>query len=383
MTAVADPVTEVPAAARPTLGDLSVPLVLFAGTRVFQLLFIAWLAPAGGPSVWSRLLAWDGDWFVRVATQGYPHGYSYDAADRMVGNGLAFFPAYPLLIRGLWRLGIPADTAALIVSWVAGLLAAALLFLLGTALADRRVGLALVVLFAAQPMSVVLSMAYSESLFSLLVIGMFYAAYRRAFLVAGLLGLGAGLTRPTGLAAAAGLAVAAVLAIRARAVPPWRAVAGALLALAGVPAYLLWVAHRVGDLDAWFTIQTAGWGTTFDWGRSTWNFLYTAFHQGNGWVQVSVAYILVAAIVASVLAVRRTWPPIVVYGLLALVLVVGQAGYYHSKPRLLLPVLLTIIPAGYLAARSRPRAATLGLIAYAAFGLWYGAYMITVWTYTI
>jgi len=90
-----------------------------------------------------------------------------------------------------------------------------------------------------------------------------------------------------------------------------------------------------------------------------------------------------AAIVASILAVRHTWPPIVVYGLLVLVLAVGQAGYYHSKPRLLLPILLTIIPPAYLAARSRPATATLGILAYSAFGLWYGAYMITVWIYTI
>jgi len=379
----ADPVTQVPTRERPALSDLSVPLLLYAATRVVQLLFIAWLAPAGGPSIKNRLLAWDGDWFIRVATEGYPHTYSYDASGQMVGNGLAFFPAYPLLIRGLWKLGVPADIAALSISWLAGALAAAPLYLLRTALADRRVGLALSMLFAAQPMSVVLSMGYSESLFSAFVIGMFYAAYRRAFLVAGLLGLGAALTRPTGLAAAVGLAVAAMLALRAGTVPAWRAVTGALLALAGVPAYLLWVANRVGDLNAWFSIQTAGWGTTFDWGRSTWNFLYTAIHQGNGWVQVSVALILLAGIVASILAVRRTWPPIVVYGLLALVLVVGQAGYYHSKPRLLVPILLTIIPAAYAAARARPAAAALGLTAYAAFGLWFGAYMITAWAYTI
>ena len=382
-TVAADPVTQVPTRERPALSDLSVPLLLYAATRVFQLLFIAWLAPAGGPSIKNRLLAWDGDWFMRVATEGYPHTYSYDASGQMVGNGLAFFPAYPLLIRGLWKLGVPADIAALSISWLAGALAATLLYLLGTALADRRVGLALSMLFAAQPMSVVLSMGYSESLFSAFVIGMFYAAYRRAFLVAGLLGLGAALTRPTGLAAAVGLAVAAMLALRAGTVPAWRAVTGALLALAGVPAYLLWVANRVGDLNAWFSIQTAGWGTTFDWGRSTWNFLYTAIHQGNGWVQVSVALILLAGIVASILAVRRTWPPIVVYSLLALVLVVGQAGYYHSKPRLLVPILLTIIPAAYAAARARPAAAALGLTAYAAFGLWFGAYMITAWAYTI
>jgi hypothetical protein len=383
VSTVEEEVEASPEADRPKLVDLATPLLLFAATRLLQMLFIAWLAPAEGPSIKDRLLAWDGDWFMRVATDGYPHAYSYDVGGHMVGNGLAFFPAYPMLIRGLWRLGMPADIAALSISWVAAAAAAALLYLLGAELADRRVGLALTVLFAAQPMSVVLSMGYTESLFSALVIGMFYAAYRRSFLVAGLLGLGAGLTRPTGLAAAVGLAVAAALAVRARTVAPWRAVTGALVALAGVPAYLLWVANRIGDLNAWFTIQTAGWGTTFDWGSSTWDFLYIAFHQGNGWVQVSVAFILVAGIVAAILAVRRTWPPIVVYGLLALTLVVGQAGYYHSKPRLLLPVLLTIIPAAYLAARARFSAAAFGLIVYGLFGLWYGAYMITVWAYTI
>jgi hypothetical protein len=211
---------------------------------------------------------------------------------------------------------------------------------------------------------------------------MFYAARKHAWLTAGLLGFLAGLTRPTGLAAAIGLLVAAGLAIRAR-TARWRAVFGALIALAGVPSYLLWVAARVGDLNAWFTIQTAGWGTTFDGGSSTWTFLYTAFHQGEQWVQVSVALIIVVAVVAAILAVRHTWPPLVVYGLLALILVVGQAGYYHSKPRLLFPVLLTLIPAACLAGRSRPRAVALGLVAYAAFGLWYGAYLVAVWRYTI
>jgi hypothetical protein len=90
------------------------------------------------------------------------------------------------------------------------------------------------------------------------------------------------------------------------------------------------------------------------------------------------------AVVAAILGVRPgVWPPLVVYGVLALVAVLGQAGYYHSKPRLLLPVLLTLVPAGYAAARAPVRTAVLALSGYALFGLWYGAYMITVWPFTI
>jgi hypothetical protein len=358
-------------------------LLLYLATRVAQLVFVAWLAPANGPSLKDRLLIWDGGWFTRVATEGYPHTYSYDNTGAMVGNGLAFFPLYPMMIRVLHALRLDAGWAAIDISWIAAGVAAVLLYRFGTALRDERLGYALVVLFCAQPMSVVLSMGYSEALFSALVIGALYAAYRDAFLVAGVLGLAAGLCRPTGLAVALAVVVAAGLALRAER-GRWRPVVGALVALAGVPGYLLWVGHRVGDLNAWFTIQTAGWGTTFDWGASTWDFLRTAFHQGNGWVQVSVAFILLAAGVAVVLAVmRRTWLPLTVYGLLSFALVIGQAGYYHSKPRLLVPVLLTLIPAGYAAARARTGTAVLALTCYALFGLWYGAYLITVWPFTI
>ena len=149
-------------------------------------------------------------------------------------------------------------------------------------------------------------------------------------------------------------------------------------------AYLGWVAWRVGDLDAWFRIQTAGWGTSFDFGASTIDFLGRTLTVGEGWVPMSVALILLAAVVAAGVALAgRPWLPLAGYGLVAMVLVYGQAGFYHSKPRLLLPVLLTLLPSVVAAARARPRVAVLAIAAWAAFGLWYGAYLVAVWPYTI
>jgi hypothetical protein len=161
-------------------------------------------------------------------------------------------------------------------------------------------------------------------------------------------------------------------------------VTGAVLALAAVPAYIVWVGLRVGNMDAWFQIQTAGWGTTFDYGRSTWSFFTGTLHAGDGFVGMSVVAILVAALAALMIAVRRTaWLPFTVYGVIVFGLVVGQAGYYHSKPRLLLPALLILLPAAFAAARARPRTAIVWLSLYGLVGLWYGAYMLTVWHYAI
>jgi Mannosyltransferase (PIG-V) len=364
---------------------------VLALTRLAQIVMLLWLDAAAhdGTGLRGRLLVWDAGWFLRVAVNGYPHGYTYGQNGQLEGNELAFFPLYPMLIRSVAALGLDAGTAAIAVSWLASIGAAIALHLLGTTLYDKRAGWALVAICCTAPVSVVLSMAYSEALFLALVAGMLVAAHRRVWWAAGLLGLGAALTRPTGAAAAVALAVAAALAIRdsrrhRSSEPAWPPIVAAAVALAGVPAYLGWVALRVGDPAAWFRIQTAGWGTSFDYGASTAAFLGRTLSKGDGWIPVSVAVILLAALAAAGVALAgRPWLPLAVYGMIAMILVYGQAGFYHSKPRLLLPVLLTLLPAVTAAARARPRVAVLSITAWALFGLWYGAYLVVVWPYTL
>jgi len=358
---------------------------ILALTRIVQLLLLVGLdrATAEPAGLRTNLLIWDGGWFQRVAA-GYPTGYTFGDDGTLQGNELAFFPLYPMLIRGLSALGVDPGSAAITVSWLASAGAAVALHLLGTSLYGRRAGWALVAICCSAPMSVVLSMAYSESLFLALVAGMFVAAHRQVWWAAGLLGLGAALTRPTGAAAAVALAVAAIIAVRRDPTRKWPPLVAAAVALAGVPAFLGWVGWRVGDPEAWFKIQTAGWGTSFDFGASTIDFLGSTLTTGDGWVPMSMALILLVAVAAAWVALAgRPWLPLAVYGIVAMVLVYGQAGFYHSKPRLLLPVLLTLLPAVAAAARARPRVAVLSIAAWAAFGLWYGAYLVAVWPYTI
>jgi hypothetical protein len=387
----------------------ALPLGVYALSRLLQLAFVWWMADNG--EIRSRLLAWDGGHFVRLAEEGYPTGYSYTTEGALTGNGLAFFPGYPMLVRIVHLVtGLEVGTAAITVAWIAGAFAAVLICALGTRLYDERVGVALTALFCTQPMSMALSMAYSEALFVAMVAGMFLFAHRGDWLFAGLFGLGAALSRPTGAAAALGLAVAAAMAVHRsrraarernsdgpdgpdedhgtegtrREAPIWQPITAAVVALAGVPGYLLWVGLRVGDLGAWFDIQTAGWGTTFDYGKSTFEFVRNALRTGDGWVQVSVAWMVIGVVVLAAVAVaQKVWAPLQVYGLIALVLVLGQGGYYHSKPRLLVPVLLILVPPAVALGRAKPRTAALVLSGCAAFGLWYGSYLITVWHYAI
>ncbi|MDR6325542.1 hypothetical protein [Actinoplanes couchii] len=365
---------------------MATAVVILGLTRIVQLLMIAWMGAANSEpkTVWDRLLIWDTGWFIRVAMDGYPEGFTYAADGRMEGNELAFFPVYPMLIRFGAALGIDPGTAALTVAWLASIGAAIALHLLGTSLYGKRAGWALVAICCSAPVSVVLSMGYSESIYIALVAGMFVAAHRRVWWAAGLLGLLTALSRPTGAAAAIGLAVAALLAVRESREQAWKPLTAAAVALAGVPLYLGWVAYRVGDLTAWFQIQTAGWGTSFDYGKSTAEFLWTTLRSGDGWIPVSMAFMLLVALAAAGVALaQKPWLPLAVYGVVAMILVYGQAGFYHSKPRLLLPVLLTLLPAVVAASKARPKVAILSITAWALFGLWFGAYLVTVWPYTL
>jgi hypothetical protein len=156
---------------------------------------------------------WDSSWYLVIAHYGYRPDLGPFTASRD-----AFFPLYPLGIRGLGWLGLPLIAAGVLISLLALSLALYGIHRLTTlelatlarrrplapgpaagGLADVDVARLAVVLTAFAPMAFFLSAVYSEALYLALSVGLFYAARRGRFALAGLLAALAGATRSTGI----------------------------------------------------------------------------------------------------------------------------------------------------------------------------------------
>ncbi|MFE5868681.1 hypothetical protein ACFQ6V_08505 [Streptomyces roseifaciens] len=359
---------------------------VYAVTTVLHLLILSAMSDADGPGLRERLLAWDGNLYVGIAQDGYAQRYSYTDDGSLTGNNLAFFPLFPMLIRAVHTVTrLDWGTSGIVAAHLALLAALIVVHRLLTRLHGGRTALfAIVLLAGAQPMALSFLMSYSESLFLALAAGTLLAAHRKAWLTAGALALLTGLTRPAAAAVAAALAVAVLLhLLRERRITP-RPLAAVVLGCLGTPLYLWWVGRRIGDLDAWFRIQEAGWGTRWDNGAAFLDFLGETLRRGEGWVSVSTAVILLALGCATVLTWHRgTWPPLLVYGTGIVVLTLAQSNYSHSKLRLLIPAVLFLVPVARALAAARTRTAVTVLCAATLFGCWYGAFMLTVWKFAI
>lgn len=140
-------------------------------------------------NIWAR---WDSAWFVRVAQQGYVHGWPQNAA---------FFPLYPLLIRA-GELLAPRWSPylwATVIAWIADLFMLYYFIVLvrldveDATLQKRAV--AALVLF---PTAFFFSVAYSEAPFVALVLATFFYARQNQWGAAMLAAMLAGLTRNEG-----------------------------------------------------------------------------------------------------------------------------------------------------------------------------------------
>ncbi|MEV6951892.1 glycosyltransferase family 39 protein [Streptomyces sp. NPDC051183] len=351
-------------------------LAVFAAVRLLGLAVLGVWGAAAGSSPHTLLSArWDSLWYARIAAEGY--GYEVALPNGDVHSNLAFFPLLPWLERLVSAAtGLSHGSAGLVVSAVAGLAAAWGIFAVTDLLHGRRAGVFAVAVWAALPVAVVQSMAYSESLFTALAAWALYGVLRRHWITAGLLAAGAGLTRPVGAAVVAALWVAVVLA-RRRGERSWRAVAGALLAPTGAAAYVLWVGARTGGgLLGYLDVQ-GGWGNGFDGG---W-----AFARFIGDKLASSAFLAGLGLIAGValvlwlygLCVRRRQPaPLLVYCGIVVALALCASGYFGSKPRLLLPAFPLLLPAAVALARWRTGRAVAVLGAAALASAVYGAFWL-------
>lgn len=364
------------------------PGVAYLAVREIGLLVLDWLASANNKSVTTALTSWDGQWYLGIAAGGYSRvpGTMTDAfGHRTPDTPLAFFPGYPVLVRLVGELpGVGLVAAAFTVTLVCGVACAYGLARLGRQVSgSATVGLILVVLFAASPMAVSLSMAYSEALFCALAVWSLVGVLDRNWLLAGLAAAGTGLVRPTAAALVATVMIAAVVAIvrRRDSFWPWL---GLVTAPAGLLGYLGYVAHRTGHLTGWFQLQQQGWNSKFDGGVASVRFAIQVLTTGRSVLEVVTVAVLLAAVALVVISVRQrlAWP-LVLYGALVLAMDLGANGLMNSKARLLLPAFTLLVPIAVGLAKRRPGTVIAVLAGVTVASAWFGAYAITAWPYAI
>jgi hypothetical protein len=195
----------------------------------------------------SPLARWDAVWYLRIAESGYA-GSDVRAA---------FFPLYPLLVRGA-ATPFGASPGALLVASYAIALAA---FLGALVLLYRLVSLELgrplarpaLLLLAVFPAAVYFGAPYSESLFLLLAVGAFYAARTGRWAWAGAAAAGAAATRSSGVLLLLPLAML-WWGTRERRL---RDAAWLLLAPLGLAAYAAYLGIAEGDALRFLDVQDA------------------------------------------------------------------------------------------------------------------------------
>ncbi|WP_033294089.1 glycosyltransferase family 39 protein [Amycolatopsis jejuensis] len=364
---------------------------VYLGIRLFGVVVLAVCSAISGQPLSDRLTAWDGLWYLAIADHGYDgitHGL-YDAEGHFAPHTpLAFFPAYPTLMRLLspWVGG--SLPAGLLLSVAAGILAAAAIYRIGrTVTGSHRTGVLLVALWAGAPMAITLSMVYTEALFTALAAWALVGVLERRWLLAALCSIAAGLTRPTASVLVGVVVIAALVAFFKGPRRPQPLVA-AVAAPVGLVGYWLWVAVQTGSPSGWFDLEWRGWRTRFDFGAETLEFVGKQLLRGTSVMELLNVFILVLAAVAAVLLARsaradpRRWP-LALYGIGVVVLVAGTAGIPFAKARFLLPGFTLLLPVAAGLAARRPATAIAATAGYVAFGAWFGAYSLVGWRYAI
>lgn len=313
-----------------------------------------------------RFSAWDSYHFVRIASVGYlPTGL--DCCDQV------YFPGYPLLMAAVAPLtGGSVTGAGLLISLVAGAIAAALLWMLvaeddrgGTSAARRAV-----TLLALAPTGFFIVAVYTEALFLALALGAWLLAGRRQWWLAGLFAALATGVRVNGLFLTAALAVMYAVQWHRDGRPRPRLDVLALgFPAVSVAAYMAYLHERTGSWDAWREAEHRGWDRATAW---PWEGLATAWRSlldsPGAWLAASraadIGAVLIGVALCVLLARQRRWPELTYLALT--VGVVLCSTLWVSTPRYALtwfPAYLAIATMRESTAYRRSYAVGLGLSA--------------------
>jgi hypothetical protein len=338
-------------------------LAVYAASRVVVAAGAATAAYLrAGTRVVDVLISWDGSWYLDVVRDGYPADPA-ERAGELLPNPIAFFPLYPVLVRGADRV-LPGQeaVAALAMSLAAGAVATVLVALLTRRLAGPSAAIRAAGLFAFAPGAFVLSMAYAEGVLLVAAAACLLLLHQRRWLAAGVAAALAGAARPTGIVLAACCAWAAWEAWRRG--EGLRALIAPALAPIGTAAYFAWLWAHTGSATIWFRTQREVWRERIDWGDATVDRVFEfARHPFEDPAVAVVVLGLVVAIAGVVLLVTTDLPrTLYVYTAGVLFLTVASATL-GARPRFVFTAFPLVVAA---AIRLRGTAYTVVLTAGAA-----------------
>jgi hypothetical protein len=247
-------------------------LIVYAVTRLVAFVIVErtgrfqatslW-TPTADPGYLDMVDNWDGDWYRRVAESGYPADVPRaSVSGNARQNAWAFYPLFPFLGRALMEAtGLGWAAAGSAIALLCGAAAVVVMRSLVEAVAGPRLALWTVVLFCCFPPAPALQLAYSESLATLLLVGVLWCLQHGRYLPAVPLVLLVGVARPIGVPLAAVIATHVLRTWRAGRPPPRATAAQGALAAAAVAGALAWpaiAAVATGEPSA-YTDTMAAW----------------------------------------------------------------------------------------------------------------------------
>ncbi|MFF7738384.1 MULTISPECIES: mannosyltransferase family protein [unclassified Streptomyces] len=278
---------------------------------------------------------WDWHHYARIAQDGYFPGLD-GPWQKDWDNREAFFPGFPLLLRGVHLVVAHWTSAGLLISLVAGAVAVVSLARIAQrSLPGQDAGRRTVMLLLLSPCAIFLAVGYTEAVFLALALPAWLAAERRNWALAALLTTLATSVRISGLFLAAAIAVQFLLTARRRG--DWASAPWLVLPALPVLVFSWFLEAHTGDWMAWQKAQARGWYRDFHtpwdaWGN-TWNGAFDHTY-GTGYafmLQAELVAMLVGLFLVGLLIRRRRWAEAVYVGLSLWAL--GTSYWYMSVPR--------------------------------------------------
>ena len=348
--------------------------VALIGTRI-RVGVLALVAMVHDENLWDLLNSWDAVHYVKIAEEGYFGSNSiYDQSRD--DSLLAFFPGFPFLIRAMvYLLGTEAaDTAIALNVLFSIALAAGVMALAARMGMGKWAQVLSAVVVTSAPMSIVFSMPYTEALFGTLAIWAVVALVDEQWWAAAALIFGAGLVRLT----AVDLVAVFALMVLLRARKNWKAWAAVVFSVVPLVGYLWWSSSHLKEVGGYFGIQKEHWHSSFDGGKATVIWLWETLTGATNGGYLLSAGVMIAAPVCLVLAWRRLPLAAWLFSAVLMANVLLSDGIMHSRPRLLLPAVIVLLPWV-----KKGASASVAVIAWALFGAWFSAYMLGVFEWAI